>query len=48
MRLCRDFRRKLFGRFLESRLNRIHERRKNALALVKSYGRLAPFHSPLT
>jgi hypothetical protein len=36
------------GRFLKRRFNRFLERRKNALALAKSYGRLAPFHSPLT
>jgi hypothetical protein len=35
-------------RFLKRRFNRFLERRKNALALAKSYGRLAPFHSPLT
>jgi hypothetical protein len=35
-------------RFVKRRLNRVLELRKKALALAKSYGRLAPFHSPLT
>jgi hypothetical protein len=37
-----------FRDFLQRRLNCILELDKNALALAKGYGRLAPFRSPLT